>query len=126
MQRFAHLPVRHSASIYAVELSNGWVKVGYTNGVRERMKGITWDAKRWFDCDVLRCLVFVGAGGFRREQKCLLHLRESGVKQAFKNEYFESSFDDVVFLVRAFIGVKPLNHVTVLAINSALEKVTAQ
>jgi len=94
--RFLVLPDACPPSLYVVEFSDGWVKVGYTGQPTTRMRALSCDSIRERGADVTRFHVRIGSGGLAEERRFIAALCASGIWQVQRVEFFEGPFDRAV------------------------------
>lgn len=91
-QRFSSIPRFFSGCVYAVELTNGIVKVGFSRNPRTRMQALTFEAKRVYRCGVSRFHIGHDFDNSMQATRAELELidRASKVGVAFRGrrEYF--------------------------------------
>lgn len=99
--------------VYLVGLSNGLVKVGYSENFNKRPSGIARDVKIMFpradghgNVRINRVDVVTTDGNREFEKRCIALLKTKA-KLAAKREYFSGiSFDDAMDLLRAELPVQ--------------------
>jgi len=119
-QRFTVIPRRFNACIYAAELSNGFVKVGFSRNPRTRMESLNGQVKRRFGTAVVRWHIsrdFTNVRqGFQVESLLIRRMNAIGARVPGTTEFFHGvSFDVAAGLIEQ---IAPLCDNTADARNS--------
>lgn len=96
---------RDEKSLYVAELTNGLVKIGFSDNPKTRLRALDYQCQRQFGCGLDKFHVFYGVGNRLIESQCIEALTCFGRQHVKRREFFHGvSFDAARFVIEQQIA----------------------